>query len=68
MVEELLVERDWAVGLIGLDLLDAQLYPLLYEHLDERARLVFRYEVSAGFTYLAGLPALLTWRDRCFLR
>lgn len=37
MIEELLVERDWAVGLIGLDLLDAQLYPLLYEHLDERA-------------------------------
>jgi phenol hydroxylase P1 protein len=37
MVEELLVERDWAVGLVGLDLLDDQLYPLLYEHLDERA-------------------------------
>jgi phenol hydroxylase P1 protein len=37
MIEELLVERDWAVGLIGLDLLDDQLYPLLYEYLDERA-------------------------------
>lgn len=37
MVEELLIEKDWAVGLIGLDLLDDQLYPLLYEHLDERA-------------------------------
>jgi phenol hydroxylase P1 protein len=37
MIEELLVERDWAAGLIGLDLIDEQLYPLLYEHLDERA-------------------------------
>jgi phenol hydroxylase P1 protein len=37
MVEELLVERDWAVGLVGLDLIDEQLYPLLYEHLDERS-------------------------------
>ena len=37
MIEELLVEKDWAVGLVGLDLLDQSLYPLLYEHLDERA-------------------------------
>ena len=37
LVEELLVERDWAVGLLGLDLLDEQLYPLLYQHLDERS-------------------------------
>jgi phenol hydroxylase P1 protein len=37
MIEELLVEKDWAVGMVGLDLLDDQLYPLLYEHLDERA-------------------------------
>jgi phenol hydroxylase P1 protein len=37
MIEELLVERDWAVGLVVLDLLDQSLYPLLYEHLDERA-------------------------------
>jgi phenol hydroxylase P1 protein len=37
MIEELLVEDDWAVGLIGLDLLDDQLYPLLYAYLDERA-------------------------------
>jgi len=36
-VEELLVEQDWAAGLVGLDMLDDQLYPLLYEHLDERA-------------------------------
>lgn len=37
LVEQLLVENDWAVGLLGLDLADALLYPLLYEHLDERA-------------------------------
>jgi phenol/toluene 2-monooxygenase (NADH) P1/A1 len=37
MIEELLVERDWAVGVVGLDILDDQMYPLLYEHLDERA-------------------------------
>ena len=36
-VEQLLVERDWASGLIGLDLLDEQLYPMLYAHLDDRA-------------------------------
>jgi phenol/toluene 2-monooxygenase (NADH) P1/A1 len=37
LIEELLVEDDWAVGFIGLDLADQLLYPLLYEHLDERA-------------------------------
>ena len=37
MVEELLVEKDWATGLVGLELLDAQLYPLLFTQLDERA-------------------------------
>jgi phenol hydroxylase P1 protein len=40
LVEELLVERDWAAALVGLDLADAQLYPMLWGHLDERA--VFR--------------------------
>jgi phenol hydroxylase P1 protein len=36
-VEELLVEEDWAVGVIALELADAQLYPVLYAHLDDRA-------------------------------
>ncbi|GEL18832.1 phenol 2-monooxygenase [Pseudonocardia asaccharolytica] len=49
MVEELLVEPDWAAGLIGLDLLDEQLYPLLYEHLDERS--LFRN--AAAYSLLA---------------
>jgi phenol hydroxylase P1 protein len=37
LVEELLVERDWAVGIVALDLVDAQLYQTLYTHLDDRA-------------------------------
>jgi phenol hydroxylase P1 protein len=37
LLEELLIERDWAAGLIGLDLADEQLYPMLYQHLDGRA-------------------------------
>lgn len=38
-VELLLVEKDWAVASVGLDLLDRFLYPLLYRHLDEVALL-----------------------------
>jgi len=37
IVEELLVEKDWASGLVALDLVDARLYPLLFTELDERA-------------------------------
>lgn len=37
MIEELLVEQDWVVSSIGLDLIDRLLYPLLYRHLDEVA-------------------------------
>ena len=36
-VEELLVERDWAVSAFALDLADRLLYPLLYRHLDNAA-------------------------------
>jgi phenol hydroxylase P1 protein len=49
LIEELLVERDWAVGLIGLDLADQQLYPMLYEHLDERAL----YRGATAYSLLA---------------
>ncbi len=38
-VEELLVEPDWAVGLLGLDLVDSMLYPMLFRELDEHALL-----------------------------
>ena len=37
VMEELLVERDWAVGVIGLDLIDELLHPVVFEHLDDRA-------------------------------
>jgi phenol hydroxylase P1 protein len=36
-VEELLVEDDWATQMIGIDLTDRLLYPMLYRHLDELA-------------------------------
>jgi len=39
LVEELLIEPDWAVGLVALDFVDRLLYPLLYRHLDEAALL-----------------------------
>lgn len=38
-VEELLVEEDWAVAVIGQDLTDRLLYALLYRRLDEAALL-----------------------------
>ncbi len=37
LVEELLVEDDWATQVIAVDLADRMLYPLLYRHLDEAA-------------------------------
>ncbi|MFV0461991.1 MAG: hypothetical protein ACK5MP_02160 [Nostocoides sp.] len=36
-IEELLVEPDWAVALIGLDTIDRLMFALLYEHLDDAA-------------------------------
>jgi phenol hydroxylase P1 protein len=49
LMEELLVEPDWAAGLLGLDLVDEQLYPLLFEHLDERAL----YRNATAYSLLA---------------
>ena len=37
LVEEALVAPDWADGLLALEMVDAQLYPLLYQHCDDRA-------------------------------
>jgi phenol/toluene 2-monooxygenase (NADH) P1/A1 len=37
VVEELLIEKDWVVSTIGLDLVDRILYPLFYRHLDDVA-------------------------------
>lgn len=39
LVEELLVESDWAVSVVVLDLCDRLLYPLFTGHLDEAALL-----------------------------
>lgn len=39
LVEELLIEADWATQVIAVDLADRMLYPLLYRHLDEAALL-----------------------------
>ena len=39
LVEELLVEDDWATQMIVIDLADQLLYPLLYRHLDEASLL-----------------------------
>ena len=39
LIEELLVEPDWAVSNVGLDLCDRLLFPLLTAHLDEAALL-----------------------------
>ncbi|WP_396905665.1 phenol 2-monooxygenase [Mycolicibacterium phlei] len=39
LVEELLVEPDWALANIGLDLSDRLIFPLLTAHLDEAALL-----------------------------
>lgn len=37
LVEELLIEDDWATQMIVIDLADRLLYPMLYHHLDEAA-------------------------------
>lgn len=39
LIEELLVEKDWALSNIGLDLSDRLIFPLLTAHLDEAALL-----------------------------
>lgn len=39
VIEELLVEPDWAVSQLGLDVVDQLLYGVLYRHLDEAALL-----------------------------
>lgn len=37
LTEELMAEVDWAVGVIGQDLVDRIVYPVLYRHLDDAA-------------------------------
>lgn len=40
LTEQALIEPDWVSGVLAFELTDAQLYPLLFRHLDDRA--VFR--------------------------
>lgn len=44
--EEALIESDWGVGVIALDLVDAQLYPLMHQYVEEQA-------LSAGDTVIS---------------
>lgn len=55
LTEELLVEADWAVSTIGVDLVDQLLYGLLYRHLDEAALL----GGAGGYSLIA--QHLSTW-------
>lgn len=54
LTEELLVEKDWAVALTGLDLTDQLLYALVYRHLDEAALLAGAGGYSLIAQHLAG--------------
>ena len=55
LTEELLVESDWAVSTIGVDLVDQLAYTLLYRHLDEAALL----GGAGGYSLIA--QHLSTW-------
>lgn len=37
LIEQALVEPDWVSGVLAVELTDAQLYPLLFQHCDARA-------------------------------
>ena len=53
-LEELIVEKDWAIAHLGLDLADQLIYPLLYQHLDEAALLGGAGGYSLIAQHLAG--------------
>lgn len=58
LVEELLVDNDWALSAIGLDLSDRLIFPLLTVHLDEAALLG-----GAGAYSLLIQPFGVWWAD-----
>lgn len=37
LIELALIEKDWVSGVLAVELVDAQLYPVLFEHCDARA-------------------------------
>jgi len=49
VVEEALVVDDWVSGIVALELVDAQLYPLMYRHLEERSV----FEEAGAYSLLA---------------
>lgn len=55
MVEELLLEPDWALSLLSLDLLDRAVYGVVYRHLDEAALL------GGGGAYSLVVQHLSSW-------
>ena len=54
LTEEMLVEKDWAVGFVTLDITDQLLYGLLYTHLDEAALMGGAGSYSLLAQHLAG--------------
>lgn len=53
--EEALVESDWGVGVIALDLIDAQLFPLMHQYVEDQA-------LAAGDTVISLLNEhFITW-------
>jgi phenol hydroxylase P1 protein len=68
IVEELLVEDDWATGVIAIDLVDRLLYPVLYRHLDEVALLEGAGAYSLLAQHFAGWFAdHRRWLDQLYL-
>ena len=59
LIEELLVEPDWALSNVGLDLCDRLIFPLLTAHLDEAALLG-----SAGAYSLLIQQLGVWWKDQ----
>lgn len=55
LVEQLLVEQDWAVSIVALDLHDRVVYPLLFEYLEGIA-----FDQGVGFFSMVA-PFLRSW-------
>ena len=49
LVEEALIEKDWVSGMLALEFADAQIYPLMYQHLEDRSL----YEGAGAYSLLA---------------
>lgn len=54
LTEEIMVTSDWAEGILAIDLIDRELYPLLYQSLDQPALLGGAAAYSLFSQHLAG--------------